>query len=286
MSISIVTVTYNSSKKIIQFLNSVKNQIESSDIELIIIDNNSPDQTQLKNKINSFKKNNEKLKIITVYRKTNLGFGASCNYGVTRSNNDCLLFLNPDTKLGQNSLSILYNHAIKFNAEISGGKSLHSNSNEIHRTVFNRPTFATMLLEFSNLGKILKKSGNFYIDQNSVKKDIDVSGVGGAYLLIRKDIFKKLGGFNEKIFMYLEDVDICIRAKNLGLKIMYCPHSVIKHVGGASSNNKHKIVHNAWYDSREYYAKKHFSFFTSLGIIAIYKIERRLLSIREKIKNL
>lgn len=283
MSISIVTVTYNSSSKILPLLKSINKQVNVGKIEVIIIDNNSPDQKILIKKISDYKSVYKNINIRTKYQNTNDGFGVSCNYGVRLSSYGSIIFLNPDTELLPNSLSILINHAKIHDADICGGKSLHSNSNKIHRTVFFRPTIKTMLFEFSNLGKIFKKSGNFYYGQGKIRNDIPVEGIGGVYFYVKKSSFAKLSGFDKKIFMYLEDVDICVRAMKMNMKILYCPHSIIKHIGGASSDNKYHIVHNAWYNSREYYVRKHFPIAISFLICLLYKIERMLLEYRQKI---
>ncbi len=82
--------------------------------------------------------------------------------------------------------------------------------------------------------------------------------------------------------MYLEDVDLCKRAGEMGMKIIYCPHASVKHEGGASSENKYKISQEAWFKSREYYAKKHFTHIYAGFIILIYKFERLILEQRIK----
>jgi len=284
MSISIVIVTYNSSKIISKLLNSVKNQSDlNNNIEVIIIDNNSPDQNKLKVIIQKFKYNNPKLNIFTKYKKKNYGFGTSCNYGASFANFENILFLNPDTILTKKCLFILTQHFRHTKSDISGGKCIHVNSIETHRTVFNKPTFRTMLFEFSNLGKITRISGNFYVNQESLISDQVVDGVGGAFLLVKKISFDRLSGFDKNIFMYLEDVDMCTRAKRMGMKITYCPHAIIKHIGGASSNNKYHILSKAWFDSREYYAIKNFSAVQSTILLVLYKVERLLLEVREKL---
>ncbi|MFH2085812.1 MAG: glycosyltransferase family 2 protein [bacterium] len=286
MSISIVTVTYNSSLIINRFLESISNQLDIKNIELIIIDNNSPDQHILKRIIQKHKKKHPDISVTAIYKNDNLGFGVSCNYGALLSNYENVLFLNPDTILTRKSLSILLKDSQKNVADICGGMCIHMDSKDIHRTVFKKPTFQTMIFEFSNLGKILGISGQFYHNQLQIEKDQIVDGVGGAYLLIKKNIFKQLGGFDRNIFMYLEDVDLCVRARRLGMKIVYCPHSVIQHVGGASSSNKYRIVQKAWFESREYYAKKHFSKIQSVILVTLYRVERFLLSIRQLLKDI
>lgn len=281
MSISIVTITYNSSDKILSLLQTIDHQKKIENLEVIIVDNNSPDKKILKRKIEEFHFTDSKFKLKVKYRKSNYGFGMSCNYGASLAKYQNILFLNPDTTLLKNSLSKILSHSRMSKADICGGKCLYTDSNIIHRTVFNKPTMRTMLFEYSNIGKILKISGDFYVNQEGVTKDLVVDGVGGAYLLINKLVFQELKGFDKNIFMYLEDVDICIRAKELGLKVIYCPHSVIKHFGGASSNNIYKINHKAWYDSREYYLLKHFSIIISWPIYLFYKLERNFLQLRQ-----
>lgn len=282
MSISIVTVTYNSSDKVIPLLESIENQTDVMQLEVIIIDNNSPDSKRLVHKLSNFHFKNKNFTLKTIYRKTNNGFGISCNFGASKAKFDNILFLNPDTVLLKDSLSILLSHAQKNNADICGGKCLQPTRHEIHRTVFNRPSLRVMLFEYSNLGKIFGIIGNFYVNQLNIHDDTQVEGIGGAYFLIKKESFIELGGFDENIFMYLEDVDICDRAIASNMKIIYCPHSVILHIGGASSSNIHRIVHKAWLDSREYYAKKHFNSIIAMFLLLLYKIERIILEFRLK----
>jgi len=278
MSISIIIVTYNSSQKIVRLLHSIGGQLGNHKINVIIVDNNSIDKINLQNKIQKIKHKNYKL--FLYLRRKNYGFGNSCNYGAHHTLDPYLLFLNPDTKLLPSSISILLKHLISSKSQIIGGKSVTFDNKIIHRTVFNKPSPTDLLFEFSNVGKLLRKHGNFYIDQNNLVQDTVVGGVGGAYLLIKSKIFSKLGGFDKKIFMYLEDVDLCNRATKLGYKISYCPHSIILHEGGASSDNKYHIHHKSWYESREYYTRKYFSRWISIPINIIFKIERLLLNLR------
>ena len=100
---------------------------------------------------------------------------------------------------------------------------------------------------------------------------------------ITRKAFIELDGFDENIFMYLEDVDLGKRASDLGMKVIFCPHSTIWHIGGASSYNKYKIRHQAWFDSRKYYFKKHFGLLINLIIQPLYTIEEFML---KKLKHI
>lgn len=282
MSISIVIVTYNSSKQIFDLLQSVSEQTNFKNIkEVIIIDNNSQDKNNLVKLTN--RNDFRKLNIKLFLRKKNYGFGKSSNYGALHSKSKYILFLNPDTKLEQNSISILLEHLKIFNGDIIGGLAYKQNNFNIHRSVFNTPNLRTFIFEYSNLGKIFKINSGFYVDQTKIKDDYKVGGVSGAYLLVKKDIFYKLNMFDEHMFMYLEDVDFCARANNKNYKIIYCPHSRISHIGGSSSNNKYKINQEAWYSSREYYAYKTLPKYLSMPLILFYKIEHKLLMLRSEL---
>lgn len=289
MQITIVTVTYNSSNTILNFLKSLEKSKKIELIrEVIIIENNSPEKLQTIKNIEGFRITS-KLKINTILSKKNNGFAKSCNYGAKIARSNYILFINPDTEVYTNSIPTLVEHTLKNNADISGGKSINYKGVR-HLTVVRKPNLIIGLFEFSNLGKIFNTQiGHnhfYYLDSSSVlkdKQDVVVDAIGGAYLLVRKKSFNDLSGFDEKFFMYLEDVDLSVRAKEMNFKIMYCPHSIIKHIGGASSTNQYRIRHSAWFSSRKYYYRKHHNFFINLIIQPLYIIEEMLL---KKFKHL
>lgn len=277
--ISIIIVTYNSSKNIAKLLKSIVS--DKRDIsEVIIIENNSPDKQKTKKICDQFKF----LINIKYISRNNVGFGKSCNYGARTSKSKNILFLNPDTELKSNSIKILLRHMRHTRADIIGGKAFNYDS-VVHRSVVRIPSLLIGLFEFSNLGKIFNIDiGHklFYYEDIKIldsHEDMVVDAVSGAYLLVSKKAFNILHGFDENIFMYLEDVDLGKRAKDLGMKVVYCPHSEIWHIGGASSNNVNKIRHQAWFDSRKYYFRKHFGIITNLMIQSLYTIEEYLLKL-------
>lgn len=285
-NLSIITITYNSSNRIIRLLESL--ELEKKNIaEIIIIENNSPDSRDTKRKILLYEVNSlNKIKFIN--NKRNIGFGKACNIGVKNISSENILFLNPDCEIEYNSLGILLTHLSLNNADIIGGKTLNYSS-QSHRSAFRAPNLSTGLFDFSNLGKILSIQGGtkhfYYGDKNILenKDDTKVGGVSGAFLLIKKKSFNLLNGFDKEFFMYLEDVDLCVRANKSGMKVIFCPHSKILHEGGASSKNKYRIRHTAWFDSRRYYYKKHFNTIANIIIQPVFLVEELLLKVFKKI---
>ena len=273
----IVTVTYNSSKKIKKFLSALV--VNKKNInQVVIIENNSKDKKETKRICQTF---SNRINIAYIHND-NVGFGKSCNIGGRMTKGNYILFLNPDTELQKDSLKILIEHLEENKADIIGGKAVNYEG-QPHGSVVRNPNLFIGLFEFSNLGKLFKISKAnklfYYKDVNiiSTKDDQVVDVVSGAYLLITNFAFKKLNGFDEGFFMYLEDVDLCKRANDLNLKVIYCPHSEILHEGGASSKNKYRIHSQAWFDSRKYYYKKHFGLLANLVIQPLYIIEEFML---------
>lgn len=281
--VSIVTVTYNSSRNIVKMFNSlILNEEYINDV--IIIENNSPDKSETRKICKSYA---SKLNLRYILNQ-NVGFARSCNLGATVAKSKYILFLNPDTELNNNSISVLLNHLQKNRSEIAGGKAINYELVP-HGSAVRSPNLFIGLFEFSNLGKLLRiKSAHkkfYYQDIKILETNSDkfVDAVSGAYLLITKNAFEKLRGFDENIFMYLEDVDLGKRANDLGMKVLFCPHSCIWHIGGASSNNKYHIRHQAWFDSRKYYFRKHFGLIHNIILQPIFNLEEILL---KKFKSL
>lgn len=282
--ISAVIVTYNSSKFIQELILSLEKEAKLLD-KIIIVENNSPDKNATKVVVNVLKSKYRNIEFIL--SSTNIGFGAACNMGSKYVKSKYILFINPDTQLTSKALSALYSHAINHDADIIGGKCT-KDSNVVHRTAVRKPDLLVGLFEFSNVGKLIRTSAGtnrFYygeIDFFNLNEDIEIDAVSGAYLLAKRKSFNRLNGFDEKFFMYLEDVDLGVRAKEKNMKVIYCPHSNISHVGGASSKNKYHIRHDAWYFSRKYYFKKHFGLITNVILQPLYIIEEAVLRYRER----
>lgn len=221
IELSIITVTYNNENTIDDYLESVLKTKEKA-YELIIIDNASPDGT-----VSKIPKHPQ---IKLLVNKENLGFSKACNIGAKNARGEYLFFLNPDTKIFKNSIQNLLQY-IKENPSVGlVAPKLINRSGHAQPSVKKLPTVLGVFKEY-----YLNISNSFdeYVPDGS--EPVEVECVYGAAFIIRKDIFDKLGGFDEKFFLYYEDLDLCRRLKNLNLKIIYYPKAKIEHEVGTSS---------------------------------------------------
>lgn len=227
--ISAIVVTYNSQDFIEDCLSSVVKFLP--DAEVIVVDNNSTDQTV--KKIEKF------LPAVKLIRSPkNLGFGAGNNLALRQARGEFLLLLNPDTQLVGpiDQLVSFYNETP--NVGIVGPMLLMPNG-QIQPSVRKLPTIWGAFKEFI---LAVKNAYSQYVPED--ENPVEVECVYGAAMLIKKDLFKSWGGFDEKYFLYYEDIDLCRRIRKLGKKIYYYPKVKVKHLVGASIARQDKYILN------------------------------------------
>ncbi len=278
--ISIIVLTYNSEKYIQGCLKSLSKEMDNQD-ELVVVDNCSQDSTI--EKILELKI--RKLKVIK--NNHNYGFAKGINIGAKQSVGKYLLFVNPDTLTKSNSIKILTKCLTNNKADIAGGKMYKTNK-KLHGSYVRKPTLQTMLFDYTNLRKLIPydyfHKVHYYLNEKKTAGDKVVDVVSGGFMLIKNNLFKDLGMFDESFFMYLEDTDLCVRAKEKRKKVIFCPHSEMVHFGGRSSPNRDRINHEAWFESRSNYAKKHLSVLENLILQPVFFTDRLVTTIWRKIR--
>ena len=280
--VSVVIVNYNSTKllnKLIQSSKKIGNIIQ----EVIIVDNNSQDLYLIKN----LTSDNKKTKIIK--NEKNFGFAKAVNQGTKIAKSKYILLLNPDTKIIDKSIENTLTKIIN-DPKIAaiGGRIKKANANSYQFTANSNISFVTALFEFTILKKLFptnKHSKEFWIENKITKKTTNVFGLCGAYIIFRKHINGELNTFDENYFLYLEDLDFCIKLRKLGYKVMFDPTSKIEHIGGASSNSKYNIKLKYWYKSRKYLFIKHLGPIKGIILAIIFSIEEILLKTYHILKN-
>lgn len=285
--ITLCSVLYNDSQFIDNFFHSITALSVNKIDEIIIFDNASTDSTLLKlNKlITNTRILNASRKINVIKNKTNIGYTKGINVCIKKSKNEVILLLNPDAILNEDAIDKLLVIFNQNKRAVVGGKlidfeesiSCHNRQNSAVLSV----SFLNCLLELTNVGKFpfLHKSNNFWEKGNDLK---EVIGVSGGFMMFARSTYHNLNGFDEDYWMYLEDLDFCIRARKKGYKIFFEPAAKLRHFGGGSSAGVSQFHHNedAWYSSRDVFFYKHFSKRQFYFYLFLSKIEKIILYLR------
>lgn len=220
-------------------------QFEKGDMELLVVDNKSEDGSVVAFK--SFIKERSCKNVHIIEGKEIVGFGANNNLGAKKAKGEYLLMLNNDTvvKSGiDHMLSYLSSHP---DVTIVGGSLRNFDGTpQACAGKFYTPVNAILLL----LGM-----QRFGLLDRTPKHIESVDWVKGALLMIRRDAFETLGGFDEKIFMYTEDMELCYRARLVGYATYFYPEVTVLHKDQGSSNRTFAVVNI--YRSLLYFYKKH-----------------------------
>jgi GT2 family glycosyltransferase len=199
--------------------------------------------------------------LAVVRNPENRGFGAACNQGAAGSRADYLLFLNPDTALRRDSLAVpLSFMESPANAGVGiCGISLTDRSGRVARSCSRFPTTLMFLSKMVGAHRLLPAAlARQPMTEWDHATSRDVDQVIGAYFLVRRALFEELHGFDERFFVYFEEVDFSLRASARGMRSHFLATASALHVGGGCSNQvrARRLTYNL--RSRIEYALKHF----------------------------
>jgi len=216
--------------------------------------------------------------------KNNIGYGGGCNLGAKKAKGKYLLFLNPDTGVLPGSLKKMIDFLEKNNeVAVLGPKLFNSQKMDLQVTCVGDLDPLTAIFSLSFFNKIFPDnqfSQKYFLsdwDRNSIK---EVGAVSGAALMIRKDIFKKIDGFDEDFFLYFEEIDLCRRINMLGKKVVYYPEAGIIHFKGKSSQATGNKTKKYFLASRFNFFKKNYGFFQALlveGFLRTFELFGKIL---------
>lgn len=255
LDISVIIVTWNSAGEIIDCVRSVTLAAKGLNSELIIIDNNSQDDSfALANKIDF-------PKLITLQNSENLGYTKAVNQGIKLATGRYVLLLNPDTVLKESSLHEMLNF-MESNPTYGSCAPLMLNPDGTQQySVRNFPTYWRMFCEFSLLAYIFPKSKLFgswkakYMDYSAEQ---DIEQPMAAAFMIRSELLKKVDNMDERYRMFFNDVDLCKKVYDAGLRIRLIPSSVVIHEHGSSIKKDRANMIRIWNDDCALYFEKHF----------------------------
>jgi GT2 family glycosyltransferase len=253
-SCSIIIVAYNSCDFIPACLKSVRDACEGIDAQVIVLDNGSVEP--ILPEIRQFFPEVE-----WIDSKENLGFGKGCNLAEKRATKPYLFFINPDTVVSRDS----FTKVLDFMEE-------HPESGTVGCRILNEdgtlqwacrrsfPTIVSAVSKTIGLAALFPKNKTLasynmtYADPDEVT---EVDAISGSFFCMRRDLYEKLGGFDEDFFMYGEDLDLCFRAKVEGRKNYYTPSTNILHFKGQSCRTRRWDSYLDFYKAMLIFVKKH-----------------------------
>lgn len=233
MIVSISIVTHNNEKTIKDCLDSIFKNTINIDFEIIIVDNNSSDNT-----VEIIENNFKDIKLI---QKNNIGFSVAHNIAIKLGTGKYHLVLNPDIIFIENSLKKLINFMDKnYNIGLISPKILLPNRSIQYLCRRLPSLFDSIIIRF--MPKFIRRIFQARIDyyemrETGYNKIMDVLFLTGAFMLIRNSVLDKVGGFDENFFMYFEDIDLCRRIQKISRTVFY-PYTSVIHLweGGTRKN--------------------------------------------------
>ena len=256
--LSIVVVSYNTRKITHQCLESIFRSFRSykSDsspsFEIILIDNASTKDDSAFYLADYAKKHKN---MIFVANTTNTGFGPANNQGVKLAKGSYILLLNSDTVILKDAIHKLTSFYKKNeNTKHFVGPKL------LNKDMTSQPSAAPFYTLPVIFGALFLRGDYWGLTRYSPRETRRVAWVSGAAIMTKKEYFETVGGFDETIFMYMEEVDLLYRAKKMGLKTFFYPKAKIVHLGSASSNGKTFPIIQV-YKGFLFFYKKHYSRF-------------------------
>lgn len=225
--VDIVIVNWNSGPYLEACLASLTNTVAEATARVIVVDNASNDDSA----------NIEPppgLELEIIHNAANRGFGAACNQGAARGEAEFLLFLNPDTRLAPGSLSISLERLCKDNSIAVVGIRLDDEHGNAHRSCCRLPRPRHLVARATGIDQLWPRAGYLMRDW-AHDQTRTVDHVIGAFYLIRRNLFDHLGGFDERFFVYLEDLDLSKRVHAAGHACLFVADARAYHAGGGTS---------------------------------------------------
>ena len=231
MDVSIIIVNYKTSELVCNCIRSVIELTKGITYELIVVDNHSQDN--IKRALGEI---SPSIKCIEL--EDNLGFGKANNKGIETATGRNILFLNPDTILINDAISILCNYLDTNEKAGACGGNLYTTSLQpalSFRRLFPGIRWELMEMSAHLLEKMIYGSNWMF---NHHPSPIEVAYITGADLMVKHSIIQDIGCFSPQFFMYNEDTDLCLRIHQAGYAIISVPTAKIQHLEGGSTKNE------------------------------------------------
>jgi len=254
--LSVIIINYNVKEFVQNLLYSIEKAKQNLSLEIFVVDNASDD--------GSVEIIREKFPYVNlIANRTNIGFGAANNLAMSKASGRHFLLINPDTIVKEDTL-VKMTEFLNTNesAGIAGCKVLNPDGSLQLPCRRSFPGPWTSFTKVTGLSSLFPKSRLFarynltYLDEN---KTYEVDAVSGSFMVMKKETYDKIGGFDEQFFMYGEDIDLCYRCQKAGYKVFYVHETEIIHYKGESTKRSGIDETSLFYQAMNLFVKKHLS---------------------------
>ena len=254
--LSIIIVNFNGKTYLESCLLALKKNIQKIDFEVIVVDNNSMDGSP------EFVRENFPW-IRLLRNNENFGYSKANNQGINEARGQFILFLNPDTKIFPGAIDLVLEEMKASPSVGAVGPALVSEKNRYQVSFGKKVSFAYEFLQ--------KCLFNLYFRHKlkRIQHKYEVGWLSGAVLLTTRSILEETGFFDENFFLYFEDIDLCLRIKESGRKLIFFPRAKVFHVDGATSRLQRLSSLYYYRQSQLYFYRKHTSL-VSVFLLRVY----------------
>ncbi|RRQ46350.1 glycosyltransferase family 2 protein [Chryseobacterium sp. SC28] len=249
MKVSVVIVHYQVKDLLKNCILSIQKYFHGFEYEIIVVDNHSPDQAW-KALIPEF----PTVKFAAL--DANLGFAKANNLGVKEAKGEYIYILNPDTEIEGNYFREILDFADQ--QENLGALGLRMHNADGRFLPESKRSVPALLNSFEKLFTTLKNDSKTYYRNDIGESEIaEVEVMTGANLLVKKSVYEKIGGFDERYFMYGEDIDLCYTLLRHGYKNIYYGKYAILHYKGESTV-KDRVYLNRFFGAMDIFINKYY----------------------------
>ena len=254
--LSVILVNHNGKGCIEDCLDSIKKNLEGIKSEIIVIDNHSTDGS-----VDILQKKYPSIRLLRNHE--NAGFSRANNQGLKASRGLYVLIINTDTLVYPNSIKKMIEEMQKHPDRGGVGPALLTGKNDYQVSFGGKVNFFSEAAKKTFLNRIYSNR----LRKNREKRYVE--WLSAACFLTRKDILERTGMFDEQFFLYFEDIDLCMRIREKGWKLVYLPEARVFHTGGASTRQSKLNSRFHYRKSQLYFYKKHCSPF-SLFLLKVF----------------
>lgn len=251
MQLSVVILNYNVRYFLEQCIDSVQKAIQNLDAEIIVVDNNSPDNSceMVKTKFPN---------VVLIENKENSGFPKGNNIGVDLAKGQYVCILNPDTVVAEDTFEkVLAFASSKPDLGIVGCKLIDGTGNFLPESKRGIPTPFVAFTKIAGLYKISNAFGKYYASHLPENQTGKVEILVGAFMVMKRETYLEVGGFDENCFMYSDDIDLSYMVLKTGKSNYYFAETAVIHYKGESTV-RDGLYMKRFREAMDFFYKKHF----------------------------